>query len=397
MKHSWSARKINLSSTIIISTLTFAVGIFLGNFQWDQLIAQFGPYLGLKNYQSTVSLDWSSLNHLYSELSLNYDGNLDKNLLLEGAKKGLVSAVGDTYTTYMTKSEAADFQKSLHGDVGAGVGIEMSVRGGYVRVTRTLPENPARQAGILAGDIIYKVNDEEVWDKSADLVASKIRGNPGSTVKITIVRDKKELNYELVREKINNVSADVEFDQNTAIIRITRFDEDTGTKVQAFAKEFSHRNINKVILDLRNNGGGYVQAARDLLSLWIDGDKVFVQKSKTGINTTYAHRGQNLLRDTKTIVLVNNTTASASEMVAGALQDYHKATIIGEKTYGKGVVQTLVNLPEHALLKVTTAHWYTPHDTNINKTGITPDQSVEMTYDDINANRDPQLDAAKAF
>lgn len=393
MKKNWSASKINLGSAIIGSAITLAIGLMVG-LNWNHISTNFLPYLGFKK---TTSTDWSGLDEVYYQLQENYDGNLDKDALVEGAKKGLVEAVGDTYTAYLTREEAAEFNKSLHGDVGAGIGIEMAKREEYVRVTRTLPDNPARAAGILAGDIIYKVDGEEVYMLDADEIAQKIRGAAGSKVSVTIVRDQQEKTFELTREVINNVSADITYKGDTAIIMITRFDTDTGTKVQEFAKDFADKGIKKVILDLRGNGGGYVSAARDLLSLWLDGDKVLIQRAKyLSEDITYAKRSNALLKDMKTIVLVNGTTASASEIVAGALQDYDKATVIGETTYGKGVVQTLVNLSGGAQLKVTTAHWYTPLGSSINLTGIKPDKEVERTYDDINSGRDPQLDAALA-
>ena len=392
MKQNWSAQKVHLGSAIVGGAVALFVGLAIG-FNWPNF-ANFLPYLGFKK---PTANDWSSLDEVYTQLEENYDGDLDKDALIEGAKKGLVEAVGDTYTAYMTKEEAAEFNKSLHGDVGAGIGIELALREDYVRVTRTLPDNPARAAGILAGDIIYKVNGEEVWNLDAEEVAKKIRGPAGSKVTVIIVRDGEEKSFELTRETINNVSADVSYNGDTAIIMVKRFDTDTGTKVQELAKEFADKGIKKVILDLRGNGGGYVSAARDLLSLWLDGDKVLIQRAKyLDEEITYAKRSNAILKDMKTIVLVNSTTASASEIVAGALQDYNKATIIGEATYGKGVVQTLIDLSGGAQLKVTTAHWYTPLGATINLTGIKPDKTVGRTYDDINSGRDPQLDAALA-
>ena len=267
-----------------------------------------------------------------------------------------------------------------------------------MRVLRTLPDNPARKAGILAGDIFYKVNGEEVWDWSSDEIAQKVRGESGTEVTVTIIRDGEEKEFTMKRETINNVSAYVEYDGKTAIVVLTRFDDDTGKKVQKFASEFAAKGINKVILDLRGNGGGYVSAAQDLLSLWLDNQKVFEQKSRHfGDDYSNSGSGKAILKDMKTIVLVNGSTASASEIVAGALQDYKKATIVGEKTYGKGVVQSLYNLSDGATLKVTTAEWYTPEGRSINKTGISPDVEVERSFEDINAMRDPQLDKAKAL
>ena len=390
-------KQVNLSTTIFSSLITLAVGIFLGS-NWNNLYLQFSPYINPAQ-KITSNIKWDDLNEVYSQISSNFDGSIDKIQLIEGAKKGLTAALADPYTVYYDSKEAAEFKSDLKGEIKeAGVGIEMMKQGDYVVVTRTLPDNPARKAGVHAGDVIFAINGEEVWDKDTEIIASKLRGASGEKVKLTVARDKQKLDFELVREKINNVSADISYQDKTAIISVYRFSEDTGTLVQSFTKDFKNRGINKVILDLRNNGGGYVTAARDLLSLWLDGDKILTQKSATiGQTITYAKRGEASLKDMKTIVLVNNATASASEIVAGALKDYKKATIVGTKTYGKGVVQTMLELSGGSLLKITTAHWYTPEGQTINKTGITPDIEVERSYSDINSGKDPQLDKAKTL
>lgn len=390
-------KQVNLGTTIFSSLITLAIGIFLGS-NWNNLYLQFSPYINPAQ-KVTSNIKWDDLNEVYSQISSNFDGSIDKTKLIEGAKKGLTAALADPYTVYYDSKEAAEFKSDLKGEIKeAGVGIEMMKQGDYVVVTRTLPNNPARKAGVHAGDIIFAINGEEVWDKDTEIIASKLRGPSGEKVKLTVARDKQKLDFELVREKINNVSADITYQDKTAIISVYRFSEDTGTLVQSFTKDFKNKGINKVILDLRNNGGGYVTAARDLLSLWLDGDKILTQKSATiGQTVTYAKRGEATLKDMKTIVLVNNATASASEIVAGALKDYKKATILGTKTYGKGVVQTMLELSGGSLLKITTAHWYTPEGQTINKTGISPDVEVERSYSDINSGKDPQLDKAKTL
>lgn len=390
-------KQVNLGTTIFSSLITLAIGIFLGS-NWNNLYLQFSPYINPAQ-KVTSNIKWDDLNEVYSQISSNFDGSIDKTKLIEGAKKGLTAALDDPYTVYYDSKEAAEFKSDLKGEIKeAGVGIEMMKQGDYVVVTRTLPNNPARKAGVHAGDIIFAINGEEVWDKDTEIIASKLRGPSGEKVKLTIARDKQKLDFELVREKINNVSADITYQDKTAIISVYRFSEDTGTLVQSFTKDFKNKGINKVILDLRNNGGGYVTAARDLLSLWLDGDKILTQKSATiGQTITYAKRGEATLKDMKTIVLVNNATASASEIVAGALKDYKKATILGTKTYGKGVVQTMLELSGGSLLKITTAHWYTPEGQTINKTGISPNIEVERSYSDINSGKDPQLDKAKTL
>lgn len=391
-KLEWKERKVNLGTSIAIGAVLAIAGIVIGA-NWNTLIGRYSPYFG---FSTTNSVNWSALDEVYDKIVTTYNGEVDVDKLIDGAKSGMVDALGDIYTVYMNAEKTADFYDDLHGNVGSGIGVEMGLRDGYVRVLRTLPDNPARKAGILAGDILYKVDGEEIWDLPSDEVAKKIRGESGSEVTVTVVRDGKELDFKMKRETINNVSEYVEYDGSTAIITVTRFDDDTGKLVQKEAAKFADKDIKKVILDLRGNGGGYVSAAQDLLSLWIDGKKVLVQKSvHYGNTTTSAASGRDILSDMKTIVLVNGSTASASEIVAGALQDYGKATVVGEKTYGKGVVQTLLNLSDGATLKVTTAAWYTPNDRSINGEGITPDVEVERSYDDINAMRDPQLDKAK--
>ncbi|MBQ3296566.1 S41 family peptidase [Candidatus Saccharibacteria bacterium] len=389
----WREKKVNLSSAIIIGFVLAVLGGVVGA-NWNSWFGGFGPYLGLSSRSSSVN--WSALDEVYNRLAGSYNGEISESEVIEGAKRGLTESLGDVYTVYMDAEETADFYDDLHGNVGSGIGVEMGLRDGYVRVLRTLPDNPAREAGILAGDILYKVDDEEVYNLSTDEIAKKVRGEEGTKVTVTVVRDGEEKSFTMKRETINNVSAYVEYSGSTAIVTVTRFDEDTGTMVQGFAREFADKGVKKVILDLRGNGGGYVSAAKDLLSLWIDGETILLQKSKHfGDSEEKANSGKAILKDMKTVVLVNGSTASASEIVAGALQDYEKATVVGEKTYGKGVVQNLYDLSGGTVLKVTTAEWYTPKDRSINGEGITPDVEVERSYEDINAMRDPQLDKAK--
>ena len=395
-KQKWEEKKTSLGNAIIMSAVMLVAGIIVGA-NWQNWFGGFAPYLGI-DADVKSDIDWSALDEVYNKLATTYNGEVSKEDIVEGAKKGLTESLGDIYTVYMDSDESAEFYKDLHGDVGSGIGVEMGLRDGYIRVLRTLPDNPARKAGILAGDIIYKVDGEEVYNLSTDEIAKKVRGETGSEVTVTVVRDGEEKSFTMKREAINNVSAYVEYDGKTAIITVTRFDDNTGTIVQGFAKEFAGKGINKIILDLRGNGGGYVSAAQDLLSLWLDNEKILIQKSKHfGDSTTNSSAGKAVLKDMETIVLVNGSTASASEIVAGALQDYNKATVVGEKTYGKGVVQNLYDLSGATVLKVTTAEWYTPNDRSINKTGITPDVEVERTYEDINAMRDPQMDKAKSL
>lgn len=382
-------KQVSLTSVIIISVFTLAIGFAVG-LNWNTLVTMFV-------HKKVVSkLDFTSLETVYERLAENYDGELNKTTLIEGAKRGLVEAAGDTYTYYMTANEAEEFEKDLNGDVGAGIGVEIGQRDGLVKVLRTTPDNPARKAGVLAGDIVYKADDEDISTKSVEDVAKKLRGQAGTKVKLTVVRDNKEIEFELTRETINNVSVYSDYKGKTAIITITRFDQDTGRLAREKAQEAIDKGCDKFIIDLRGNGGGYVSAAKEVASLWLDGKLVVEQRSATGIynEKTYAERGKAILAGKKTIILTNGSTASASEIVAGALKDHNMATILGEKTYGKGSVQALENFLTGEMLRVTIAKWYTPNGKNIDKEGIEPDVKVERTFEQINKEIDPQLDAA---
>ena len=391
----WKEKKVSLGNAIIIGAVLAVIGVVVGA-NFNNIFGGFSKYLGGGN---TNEINQSSLDEVYDKLAQSYNGEVDSDKLLEGAKKGMVEALGDVYTEYMDKEEAENYTNSvLHGNVGAGIGVEMGLRDGYVRVLRVLPDNPALKAGIMIGDIFYKVNGEEVYTWSSSDIAKVLRGEPGTEVTVTMVRDGKEIEFKLVREEINNVSEYVTYDGDTAIITVTRFDNNTGSEVQKEAAKFKEKGIKKVILDLRGNGGGYVSAAQDLLALWLDNKLMLTQKSAHfGEDKMSTASGKAILKDMETIVLVNGSTASASEITAAALKDYGKATIVGTKTYGKGVVQKMYNLSDGGVLKVTTAEWLTPKGNSINNDGVTPDIEVEMTAEDINKMRDPQMDKAKSL
>ena len=397
MKTEWKPRKINLSTSIITSFIFLVVGFFVGS-NWQFIITNFSPYIG---FRKSEQANWDSLNEIYTELRSFYDGEVTEENALTGAKRGIAAALDDPYTTYLTAKEGNEFLSDLNGEINeAGVGMELTFRNNHTVVVRTLPDNPARKAGIKPGDRIMKIGDENVDGKTTEDVAKKLRGKAGEKVKVEVLRGTQSSTFEMTREKINNVSADISYSDKTAIISVYRFAEDTGSLVRKLAEQAKAKQVDKVILDLRNNGGGYVSAAGEMLSLWLNGgDKYMIEKSiHNDDKTDYVPRGKNpILKDTKTIVLINRSTASASEIVAGALKDYQKATIVGMASFGKGVMQTMLNLSDGGKLKVTTAHWYTPNGSSINKTGIKPDVEIDRTVQDITEDKDPQLDKAKSL
>ena len=388
-------RKVNLSTTIVSCAITLAIGLVIG-INFETLSGQAERVLSGK---TNSSIDFSSLNEVYETLIDNYDGEVDKSKVVEEAKRGLVNAVNDPYTYYMTASEYSEFTADLNGDVGAGIGVEIGLRENFVKVLRTTKDNSAREAGVLAGDIIYKVDGEDVTSLDTEGVANKLRGAAGTEVKLTVVRNNEEIEFTLIRETINNESVYVEYRDKTAILTISRFDEETGELAERIAQEIKDKGCDKLILDLRGNGGGYVDSAVYTASLWLDGTTVTSAKSSANslYNRTYtAKTGHAILRGMKTIVLVNGSTASAAEILTGALKDNDYATVIGEQTYGKGCMQSLETLSGGDVLRVTVANWYTPDGSNISNNGITPDQVVERSYEQINKDIDPQLEAALA-
>lgn len=368
-------KKVERSTLIIVSTFMLVLG-FVGGSRIDDIKNLIAPVFGMKKVDK---LDLSAVEKTYNQLASNFDGKLDQQKLAEGASKGLVEAAGDKYTEYMTAKEAEEFNKSLSGDVGAGIGVELAKDGQVVKVVRVLAKNSAQNAGILPGDIILKVNDEDVSKKSTAEVSAKIRGEAGTTVKIAVLRGQDVKDFSVTRAKIDNPSVELSKDGNVAILSIYRFDSETGALAKKYAEEIKSEGISKVILDLRGNGGGYVQAAKTVASLWLEKDALIVSE-KTGSKTIEEIRatGSNPLKGMKTVILLDGTSASASEIVAGALKENKAATIVGEKSYGKGSVQTTVDMPGGALLKVTIAKWYTPNGENISNNGISPDVEVKV-------------------
>lgn len=378
---------------LLIVSVVAAIG-YIGGTRHDQIVATAGPILGFK--VATGTIDLSSVQNTYRQLAANFDGDLDTKALIEGASKGLVAASGDAHTEYFTQKEAEQFKNDLSGDIGGGIGAEIGLREERPTIIRTLADTPAEKSGLLAGDQIYAVNGEEVGEQTVEEVVQKIRGEIGSTVKLSVVRDEQVKEFTITRAQITSPSVTSSIDGDVGTLRISRFDENTGDDARVAAQDFKSKNVKKVILDLRDNGGGYLSAAPEVAGLWLDNKVVVSERVKNQTKAEQRSGSNPLLAGLPTVILVNGGTASASEIVTAALKEYNVASVVGEKTYGKGTVQTMVDLNDGTLLKVTIQRWYTPKGNNIDKKGITPDQIVALTKDDVNAGRDPQLDAARA-
>jgi len=387
-------RRRKVSQGVFLASLVLAIIVsFAAGTRSEEIYQIAAPIFGIK--VAKQPLDTEVMKEAYRQLAANYDGDLDANKLSDGAARGMVKAVGDDYTTFLDKEEAAEFNKSLNGEV-SGIGAEIGVRNLQPTVLRVLDDSPAKKAGLKTGDIFVAVNGTSVAGETASGVADKVTGEAGTTVKLTMRRGSESLDFSITRAQISDPSVRWSVSDDVGVLTISRFDDNTGSLARKAAKEFIDKGVKSVIVDLRNNGGGYLTAAQEVASLWLDNGKTVVtEKSRGQVTETVKASGNPTLKGKKTIVLVNGSSASASEIVAGALKDYQAATLVGEKTFGKGTVQKVINLSDDRILKVTVARWYTPQDRNITKEGIQPNQTVKMSQDDNNAGRDPQMARAK--
>ena len=375
---------------VIVAIVSFVAGA-----RSDALFANVASVFGVRTSNKTIDL--SSVQKTYQELVANYDGKLDTQKLIYGANRGLVEAAGDPHTAYMDPDETKEFDKSLSGQIGGGIGAEIGLRNNKPTIIKPLENSPAQKAGIEAGEAIVKVNDEASSDWSVEKVVSKIRGEVGTSVKLTLLSGSQTREVSVVRQNIVSPAVESEIDGEIGILKVNRFGDDTVSLSRKYASEFVEKGVKKVILDLRNNPGGTVGAAQGLLGIWLDNQIAMTERRGSEIVKTLRTTGTPILGNMKTVVLINGNSASASEITAGALREYGKATLVGQKSYGKGSVQIVLGLPGGSQMKVTEARWYTPKGKNIDKTGIEPDVKVDLSSDDVNNNVDPQMDKAKSL
>ena len=375
---------------VIVAIVSFVAGA-----RSDALFANVASVFGVRTSNKTIDL--SSVQKTYQELVANYDGKLDTQKLIYGANRGLVEAAGDPHTAYMDPDETKEFDKSLSGQIGGGIGAEIGLRNNKPTIIKPLENSPAQKAGIKAGEVIVKVNDEASSDWSVEKVVSKIRGEVGTSVKLTLLSGGQTREVSVVRQNIVSPAVESEIDGEIGILKVNRFGDDTVSLSRKYASEFVDKGVKKVILDLRNNPGGTVGAAQGLLGIWLDNQIAMTERRGSEIVKTLRTTGTPILGNMKTVVLINGNSASASEITAGALREYGKATLVGQKSYGKGSVQIVLGLPGGSQMKVTEARWYTPKGKNIDKTGIEPDVKVDLSSDDVNNNVDPQMDKAKSL
>jgi carboxyl-terminal processing protease len=317
-----------------------------------------------------------------------------------GAIEGLAAAYGDPYTVFFPPEEAKQFQEDISGNFG-GVGMEIGVKDKILTVIAPLKGTPAERAGIRSGDLIIAIDGKSTDGLSTDEAVKKIRGPKGSTVTFTVSRDGKTSEYKVVRDTIEVPNIESSYDAKTGVyyIALYEFTNNSGSQFAKAFKAFQASGSRKLVIDLRGDPGGYLDQATLIAGYFLPKGATVVTEDYKGKQDNVVHRspGQGgLPADTKVVVLIDQGSASASEILAGALQDHHVATLIGTRSFGKGSVQELIPV-DGGSLKITVARWLTPNGRSISDGGLTPDIKVDRTQQDFTAGKDPQKDRAVQF
>ena len=318
---------------------------------------------------------------------------------IEGAIKGMVGSFGDSYSIYLPPADASSFSDDISGNF-SGVGMEVGMRNGMVTVIAPLPETPADRAGVLAGDVVARIDDVSTDGMGIDEAVRLIRGERGTEVVLTVAREGELelIDIPIVRDTITIPTAQTEERDSVFIISLYSFNALAEAKMQEALREYVRSGADKLILDLRGNPGGFLQSAVSISSFFLPTGKIIVTENfgDSRPDQYFRSHGRTIqdFRPMDMVVLVDGGSASASEIVAGALASHEIATVIGETTFGKGSVQELVELPSGAALKVTVARWLTPDGTSISDGGIEPDIKIRRTPQQRLDGEDPQLEAA---
>ena len=390
-------RKINYKkSYLYLALVLIGIGIFFLGENFGNGNIYFGKNPNV-NKELSANVDYSSVNQLYKIIRDNYDGNLTNAQVLDGLKTGLANSTNDQYTEYFNASQTKDFNNQLN-ESFSGIGAQMGLNANkQLIIVSPLTGFPADKAGLQAQDIITSINKQSTTGMNVDVAVSKIRGPENTYVTLNVLRNgNQELTFKIKRQNITIPSVTSKIiGNNIGYIEISQFTQDTADLAQKAAQAFVKDKVNGIVLDLRGNPGGLVTAAVGVSSLWLNqGEMVMQEKNQTQILATNNATGGNILHGIPTVVLVDAGSASASEIVAGAMHDHNDATIVGVKTFGKGVVQQIFNLSGGAEAKITVAKWYRPNGQNIQHKGITPDKTVTLTRDQVKAGDDTQLNAA---
>lgn len=388
---------------VVLILGSFALGLFIGrggNFNLKNSSEegwQIFHNIIQGNEEKPAEIDFSLFWQVWNVVGEKFNGNLDAQKMIYGAISGMVESLGDPYTVFMKPNEAEEFAKEMEGKF-EGIGAEIDIRNNHLIIVTPLADSPAEKAGLKAQDIILKIDDYETAGINLIEAVNRIRGEKGTTVTLQIIREGADepFTVPIVRDEITVKSVNWEIkDSNVALIEISRFGDDTETEFDKAVADVLLKSPQGIILDLRSNPGGYLETAVNIASEFIPAKEVVaMEEFAGGKQNKFFSQGTDRLAGLPTIVLVNEGSASASEILAGALQDYGIARLVGKKTFGKGSVQELEEFADGSEIRVTIAKWLTPKGRYIHEQGITPDVEVDLTREDIDQDRDPQLDKA---
>lgn len=374
----------------LVCLVLFTGGLLLGSLS--------GLGYGVRGmfFGATRALDSTTIEEMYGILQRDFDGTVNANALMNGANTGFAAATTDRHTRYMNPATTTAFMQRMQGNGRVGIGVELGVKNNNLTVIAPVPDSPAQQAGIRAGDIILTIDGVRVEDVSEEEAVESLRGQHGSYVKLTIQRGDQILAFRIVREPIVTPSVrSRKTDDAIGILTITTFDNNTARLAREAVATFRAANVRGIIIDMRDNPGGAVTAAQGVLGMWLpQGSIAMIEKRGDIILRTLKTESAPLVADVPTTILLNGNSASASEVVAGAMRDYQKAKIVGTQSFGKGSVQEIRPLRNGGALVFTVSRWWTPNGHNIDGVGIAPDVIVEVANTGQSQTEDSQLQAA---
>ncbi|QQR65139.1 S41 family peptidase [Candidatus Kaiserbacteria bacterium] len=396
---------LGIGLAVLLATATFFSGLHLGND--TQLEANLFSFLRSNETKADDSIDLSEFWDVWDLLDKKFVTSATTTPIsdaekIQGAIEGLVRSYGDPYTMYFPPEDAAMFKEDISGNF-SGVGMEVGMREDVITVISPLPDSPAEKAGLMAGDAIVRINDESTEGIGVDEAVQRIRGEKGTEVTFSIFRKGEEEFREItvVRDTITIPTSKTEVRGDVFVITLYSFNAISELEMQKALREYVRSDTKKLVLDLRGNPGGYLQSAVSIGSFFLPVGKPIVRESFSGDvkEEVYRSTGRELGAHApeKMVVLIDGGSASASEILAGALEEHGVATLVGAQSFGKGSVQELVPLDDGSSLKVTVARWLTPNGVSISEGGLTPNIVVERTAEDRAAEKDPQMDAALEF
>ena len=394
-----SSRSLIVLCIVLIVIVTFSLGFFIGRArgvasvvpQGEGEVTDEGDIPSYLAQDVDFQQFWDIWNFVKEGFYRQPVSDVD---LYYGSLKGLVSGLDDPYSVYFDPEEAQEFTASLEGSF-EGIGAEIVIKDDRLQIVAPLDGLPADQAGLLPGDWIVLIDGVETTGMSVEEAVTLIRGEKGTQVVLTIAREGVDglEEYSITRDKIVIDSVKWSIEENIMIMSISTFNHDTSALFSEAIQEALAANVEGIILDLRSNPGGLLTTAIDIASAWVGYDAVVIERAQSAVQT-FKGVSAPRLQGIPTIVLVNGGSASASEIVSGALQVYGYATIVGTQTFGKGSVQDYRELEDGSAVKITTAVWYTPDGRSINEEGIAPDAVVDYTVEQYQAGIDPQMEAA---